>query len=331
MEQTFFVNNKYKSEEVNNDDNKITFFTPTYNRHYLLHKIYDTLLNQTCKDFVWILVNDGSTDETNETAMELLHREEIPMLYISKTNGGKHSAFKLALEATNTRYFMCMDDDDLYSERAVAVLLEEWKKIELEKKEDIGAIRTLTLDSDTGTILSRPIVKDNQLGKRFDISTLDRIYKEHIIQENWTCYKTQALKKTNLFGPYWLCEQHKFFSEGIWQARFARKFKCRYYYVVLRTYQRVTTNSLTRAVKSRQHYMDMFINTELSLVENYDYIKYDKKKLLKNIILVSVLRHKLNIPFKELITHTDKGLLKISYYILYPVSFLIRKPVVPSK
>lgn len=330
MNSCTFQNEAYKKKLLENNE-IITFFTPTYNRGHLLHRVYEALLGQTNKDFVWILVNDGSVDNTDDIAKDFLKKEELPMLYVSKPNGGKHSAFKDAFELTKTKYFMCLDDDDIYSEKAVEVLLNEWERIEAEKDNEIGAIRTLTFDEDNNCIMSNPVVESDQMGKRFDVSSLDRVYKDKVIQENWTCYLTKALMQINLFGPYWLCEQHKFFSEGIWQARFARKYKCRYFYVVLRTYRRDTTTSLSRAVKSRQHYLDMFINAKLSLDEKWDYLKLNKRGLFENIMIVSVLRHKLKIPFRELQMHTENRLLKIAFFILYPFNYLIKKPNVPLK
>ncbi len=330
MDQTILENSLYKKRLRENKD-AISFFTPTYNRSQLLSRVYSSLLNQTRKDFVWILVNDGSCDDTEQIAKQFLLKEEIPLLFISKFNGGKHSAFKAALEVTETKYFMCLDDDDLYSEQSTEVLLEEWNRIEKEKKSDIGAIRTLTFDADNDTIMSKPAVKRTEIGQRYDVSSLDRIFKDNILQENWTCYKTEALRQTNLFGSYWLSDQHKFFSEAIWQSRFARRFKCRYYYIVLRTYRRDTVNSLTRAIKTRQYYLDMFINSKLSLDENYDYLKLKKKKLIETVLLVSVLRHKLRIPFNELIKHTNRKSLKWVYFLLFPINCFVIKPIIPSK
>lgn len=320
------VNNGLYRNKLSESESIITFFTPTYNRCKLVNRVYSSLLNQTRNDFVWILVNDGSSDETESIAIELLKREEIPMLFISKPNGGKHSAFKVALEAAETRFFMCMDDDDLYSEKSVEVLLSEWQRIDDEHRNDIGAIRTLTFDSDRNAVISKPELKESQLGGRYDVSSLDMIYRERIIQENWTCYITKALKEINLFGSYWMSEQHKFFSEGIWQARFARIFLCRYYYVVLRTYCRDTETSLSRAVKSRQHYLDMFINSKLSIDEMYDYLLLKKIEFFKTALIISILRRWLGIPFGDLIRNTDKGFLKGLYYVLYPIGYLVKKP-----
>ena len=105
-------NNLYKDLVQNKA--KITIFTPTYNRDSYIVRIADMLKKQSCQQYVWILVNDGSTDQTDRIALEILHKDEIPMMYISKENGHKHSCFKEALFHCKTEYFICMDDDDKY-------------------------------------------------------------------------------------------------------------------------------------------------------------------------------------------------------------------------
>lgn len=308
-------------------ENAITFFTPTYNRANLIGRVYDCLLKQTNKRFVWILVDDGSKDNTQDVARSILSRNQLPMLFISKSNGGKHSAFEVALSETNTEYFMCMDDDDIYSDQAVETYLSEWARIKQENKYDtIGAIRTLAQEED-GTIVAGKAFDKSLLGRRIDQTTLVSNYIKHEFYENWTCYRTEALRSIDLFPKdYWMYEQHKFFSEGIWQGRFARKYQCRYYFVVLREYRHDTEFSIIRSNKSRQHYMDMFINTKISLDEQLDYIQKTPIILLKKIAIISILRIKLGISLNELLQHTGSSLLKLCYIVFTPIAFLFKKP-----
>lgn len=306
-------------------ENAITFFTPTYNRADFIGRVYDCLLKQTNKRFIWILVDDGSKDNTQDVARSLLSRNQLPMLFISKPNGGKHSAFEVALGETNTEYFMCMDDDDIYSNQAVETYLSEWARIKQENKYDIiGAIRTLAQEED-GTIVAGKAFDKSLLGSRIDQTTLVSNYIKHEFYENWTCYRTDALRSVNLFSKdYWMHEKHKFFNESIWQGRFARKYLCRYYFVVLREYRHDTEHSLTRSNKSRQHYMDLFINTKISMDEQLDYIQKSPIMLLKKIAIISILRIKLGISLKDLLQHTSSFLLKLCYIVSMPIAFLFK-------
>lgn len=301
----------------------ITFFTPTFNRAKFLPRIYECLSKQTDSHFVWIIVNDGSSDNTEEIVAELLRREEIPILFISKPNGGKHSAFKAAFEVTETEYFMCMDDDDIYSEMSVKTLLRLWNKVKEDGDETIGAIRTLVKMNDTYAS-NVPVVED---GTYVDRTTLEQNYVYHIHQENWTCYRTDCLRQIDLFpSGYWMSENHTFYSEGLWQSRFARKFSCRYVNVALRTYTDDAEVSIIRSNKSRQHYLNMFINTKLTLDEQLDYLKEDLRSLIFEISLLSILQHKLGISLKSLLKNTNSNILKFFYIFFYPFTWVSTTP-----
>lgn len=311
--------------------NTITFFTPTYNRANLIQRAYECLLNQIDKRFVWILVNDGSKDNTEEVAKVILEKNELPMLFISKSNGGKHSAFEVAFNEVRTEYFMCMDDDDIYSPESVVTYLGEWDCIKQENRfEKIGAIRTITQEED-GTIVSRKPFDKSFLGTRIDQTTLESNYVKHEHFENWTCYRTGALRSIELFPKdYWMHDQHMFFSEAIWQGRFARKYQCRYYFVVLREYRHDTEISIIRSNKSRQHYVDMFINTKMVLDEHLDYIKKSPFHFIQSVVIVSILRHKLNISLKELLKNTKSVLLKCCFILATPLACLVRNPKIST-
>ena len=78
----------------------ITILTPTYNRASLLPRLFDSLLRQTNKDFEWIVVDDGSTDDTREVVANLKEKcgGAFPMGYVYKANGGKHMAINIGAE-----------------------------------------------------------------------------------------------------------------------------------------------------------------------------------------------------------------------------------------
>jgi len=316
-------NDKYRLEVEDKRKARITFFTPTYNRARFIPRVENCLTNQTCKDFVWIIVNDGSKDNTDEIAMSILQKEELPIKYISKPNGGKHSAFRAALEQCETSYFQCMDDDDLYFPGAVDFFLRKWSDIKKVGNEDIGAIRTLTKRPD-GSYMANFDVKENE---EYDADTTESYYILKRIQENWTCYDTAKLASIDLFKTYWMSECHKFVVESIWQTRFARKFKCRFVNVAFREYREDDVVSLTRAEKSRQHYLDVFLNNKVTLDEQIDIIlKYDWIELARRIVLVNFFRDYLDIGFGDLMKNTDSHLLRVLYCLTWLPS-LVGKPI----
>lgn len=90
----------------------VTIFTPTYNRAYRIQALYQSLQRQTCKSFEWLVVDDGSTDNTEELAQEWLKEESFPVRYIKQTNGGKHRAVNRGVREAKGDFFFIVDSDD---------------------------------------------------------------------------------------------------------------------------------------------------------------------------------------------------------------------------
>ena len=91
----------------------ITVFTPTYNRRQLIDNLYQSLLAQSDKSFEWLVVDDGSTDDTEEYFSELLSKQQpFPIRYIKQENGGKHRAINRGVQNANGELFFIVDSDD---------------------------------------------------------------------------------------------------------------------------------------------------------------------------------------------------------------------------
>ena len=107
----------------------LTIFTPTFNRAYCLGNGYEALCRQTSKDFVWIIVDDGSTDNTREL-VEKWKKEckEFEIQYIYKENGGLYTGYNVAIALANTELCVCVDSDDYLTDNAVEIIVEKWKK-----------------------------------------------------------------------------------------------------------------------------------------------------------------------------------------------------------
>lgn len=102
----------------------ITVFTPTYNRKHIIGKLYQSLLRQTEKDFEWLVVDDGSTDETNKWFEEICNRENpFPIRYIYQENGGKHRAINRGVQEAQGELFFIVDSDDFLTDDAIEKML----------------------------------------------------------------------------------------------------------------------------------------------------------------------------------------------------------------
>lgn len=105
----------------------ITIFTPTYNRAHTLHLGYEALLRQSSKDFVWLIVDDGSTDGTKELVAKWVAENKIPIRYHYQENRGIHGAFNTAVQLIDTELFINVDSDDQLTDDAVRQILTFWK------------------------------------------------------------------------------------------------------------------------------------------------------------------------------------------------------------
>ena len=107
----------------------LTVFTPTYNREELLERGYEALKRQTCKDFLWIIVDDGSTDNTAERVEQwIAETTDFEIRYIKKENGGLHTGYNTAIEHADTELMVCVDSDDYMPNDGVEKILRFWEQ-----------------------------------------------------------------------------------------------------------------------------------------------------------------------------------------------------------
>lgn len=101
----------------------VTILTPTYNRKEYMQRLYQSLLKQTSRDFKWVIVDDGSSDGTDEVIDNFKNERKIEIEYFWKENGGKHRAINYALKYINTEAVMIVDSDDYLTDDAIETIL----------------------------------------------------------------------------------------------------------------------------------------------------------------------------------------------------------------
>lgn len=106
----------------------LTVFTPTYNRAHTLERLYRSLCAQTCQDFDWLVIDDGSTDETAGLVQSFVDEGRITIRYIYKENGGLYTGYNVAYETIETELNVCIDSDDAMPADAVEIILRTWKE-----------------------------------------------------------------------------------------------------------------------------------------------------------------------------------------------------------
>ena len=118
-------------------DKEITVFTPTYNRAHLLSRLYASLLRQSNQNFKWMIIDDGSIDNTKELVASFIKENKIEIRYFYKENGGLHTGYNTAIEHLDTELSVCIDSDDWMPDDAIERILVIWNK---NKADDIAGL-----------------------------------------------------------------------------------------------------------------------------------------------------------------------------------------------
>lgn len=204
---------------------KITVFTPTYNRAYIIENLYRSLQRQTFSDFEWLVVDDGSSDGTEALFAQWMQEENpFPIRYRKKENGGKCRAINLGLELAQGELFFNVDSDDYLTEDAL-------EKIALWEQQLPGNQRFCAVAGNLGTA---PEVTPNTRfeGAYFDGNAFDRYGV--IDGERALAFYTDIHRRY----PYPDCPGEKFMTEAVTWNRMAHDgYKIRYYNDIIWIYE----------------------------------------------------------------------------------------------
>ena len=167
-------------------DKTLTIFTPAYNRAYTLHKCYESLKRQTNKNFKWMIIDDGSTDNTVDLVAKWKEKSDFEIIYIYKQNGGMHTAHNTAYQNIDTELNVCIDSDDYLTDDAVEIIVSEWEKVKSEKLAGLGALNVF----ESGEIIGSKFPENIKLSKYFDIYN-----KYGVVGDKKFIYRTELIKK----------------------------------------------------------------------------------------------------------------------------------------
>lgn len=124
----------------------LTVFTPAYNRGYTLSRTYESMKQQKNTDFIWLIVDDGSSDNTAELVRQWqAEKNDFEIRYVYKENGGMHTAHNVAYALIDTELNTCVDSDDALAPDAVQIIYDAWQRVK-----DQGYAGLLALDAEFG-------------------------------------------------------------------------------------------------------------------------------------------------------------------------------------
>lgn len=195
------------------DQKKLTVFTPTYNRSNLLPRCYQSMVNQTSKDFIWMVIDDGSSDNTHELVEKWQLEGIVEIQYYYKENGGIHTAYNEAISHISTELCVCVDSDDWLVDTAVQTILYFWDK---DGSDEIAGILGLDCFSD-GKVVG------DALPNIREINLIDLAIGKYKIKngDRTNVVRTELYKK---FAPMKVFDGEKFFNPHYMHLQISQEY-----------------------------------------------------------------------------------------------------------
>ena len=197
--------------------NKITVFTPTFNRGYLMNKLFHSLNSQTNKHFEWLIVDDGSIDQTGELVETFKEQADFEIRYFYQQNGGKHRAINYGLDLARGELFFIVDSDDSLTDDAIEKIFNNYSGIAFD-------------NSFAGIAFNKGFTKKRIVGETFEGTYIDcdnlHRGKHNILGDKAEVYRTDILKSIKF--PE--IDGENFMSEVVlWNEVARRGYKLRWF------------------------------------------------------------------------------------------------------
>lgn len=283
-----------------------TVFTPTYNRKETLPRLYKSLTTQKCKDFEWVIVDDGSTDGTREYIEQIIQESKLKIYYYYQNNSGKHVAINTGLEHANGQVFAIVDSDDYLTNDAITKIKSWFSQMEEERKDIKFA----------GVAGQKGYSENEAVGSTFSGDFIDSKNTERnkhgITGDKFEIFYTSVLK-ANKFPVF---DSEKFITEMVVWNRLARQnYYIRYYqdiiYLCEYLEDGLTNNILKYIANSPKGYA-------LNIKEQVKYDNLNLKQKLSNYSLYYAAR-KSKANLKQIASELETNQLMIV------VSVIVRK------
>ena len=285
----------------------ITVLTPTYNRAHLLPRLFESLKNQTCYDFEWLIIDDGSSDNTKEVVDNFILNSSFPIIYKYKENGGKHTALNYSYQFITSALIFIVDSDDYLTADAIQTINDIYNKYK--KENDLCGFSFLRGKPDGGYLSDSGVPKDGMKESYVDCRINRGIGGD--MAEVWL---THCLKEY----PFPEFKGEKFLGEDIVWVQLSKKYKLRFFnkviYVSNYLEDGLTNNRRKHNINSPNGCVaraEVFLNSNCNL-------KIKIKSMLQYQIYGSYAKRLLGDLFKNI---SDKWL----FILCYLPAFVIKK------
>jgi glycosyltransferase involved in cell wall biosynthesis len=297
-------------------DYTFTVFTATFNRAHTLHRPYASLAAQTCRDFEWIVIDDGSTDDTPAKVGRWRGEAPFPIVYERQENRGKHIAHNRAAALARGSLFVILDSDDELVPEALERFRQHWNALGEEERRDFLGVVCLCRDAASGRVLGRrpraPVLK---------VPALEYVLRERVRHDLAACVRVDLLRE----HPFPEVAGAKLLPEGAIWARFMRRTRMVVIDEVLEIkhyerdgYTRNLVDSYRRHAPGRYWY---FLT---NLSENADLLRrFDKLRWLKDAVQLGRMMFHAGRAVGETRRALAGGLNRAFFVALLPLAWLL--------
>ena len=274
----------------------ISILTPTYNRGKLLLPLYESLKNLTFEDFEWLIVDDGSEDDTEQYALSWIahniQNAEFPIRYIKKSNGGKHTAINRGVREANGELILILDSDDTLPADSLATIAQYYEQCKGYK--DCAGVCGLMAHHD-GQLIGTGFPKEPMYESALQFRYAE---KGNVTGDLLEVYKTSVMREF----PFPEIENEKFCPESLVWNRIANKYKLFCFNKVIYYRDYLEGGLTSKIVRIR---MNSPIASTMTYAEMLDY----------NISLKWKIRSAINYwRFKYCITNKSLKAPKVKWY-----------------
>ena len=291
-----------------------TFITPTYNRYHTLERLFNSINNQTFKAFDWLIIDDGSEDQTKELIESFKSNANFEITYVYKSNGGKHTALIEAKKHLKQPYVVIIDSDD----EVLPDCLEIFKK-HIESNSNLDEIRGRCVDSKLNLLQKFNFPKNEDY---IDTTWHEMVLKNRNDEELLSCFKLEYYNKAVVLPEKLIfSDKIKFLSEAYFWSRI-KNTKIRYIKDPLRIYHNDSGNSLSNNLEIHNGLYNDVVCFKYFLDLNYMYFFWRPKYFITQYIKLNIACSLIGYGFIKSHFIYDKFANRFISIMLTPFSFL---------
>lgn len=294
-----------------------TVFTPTYNRRHTIDRVYESLKAQTFRDFEWLIVDDGSTDNTYDLVKQWQTEAEVEIRYFYQENRGKHVAYNKAAQEAKGRFLVNLDSDDACIPEALERFHYHWNTIPKHEQDNFSGIDCLCQDQH-GKLLG-----DLYASSPIDSNYSEMHYRHKITGEKWGFQRTVLLQEFPFPEPSTEMPLSHIPENVVW-SKLTQRYRARYVNECLRIYYVDSgTTQITKSSWAAKNPVGLNLMCKSILDIDIYCFRFSPFVFIRSAINYSRSCFHLKKNLNQQLTDLDSSLAKFLWTLAFPVGYML--------